>query len=271
MSRQAGRRGSGGPPSSGGRPAPGGRSTSSAGSRPGGGPSPGGGSTSNGGPSPASASTSDPMAGVERVFVDGSNLLFALGRRSAAGNVPAPPGAIVARLRAAFPPSVTIELVFDGPARGGITGRLATGLRVAYSGRATADQLIDEGVAAQLAQDGPAGTWGILVISDDRGLRELVTAKGARTAGTTWLAGRIGRVVEERPGGGSYRGSGGGSPGGPGSGAQRGPGGGPRRIAGAGGQHSGRRGHPNPPGPKAGTTIGHRRPPRGPAVDPRDP
>ena len=160
-----------------------------------------------------SAVNADPLAGVERVFIDGSNLLYALARGSGSrrqGGVPrgpddgpgglAPAGAIIGRLRASFPPSVSVELVFDGPAHGGIKGRLATGLRVSYSGRASADSIIFEGVAAQLAADGPAGTWGILVVTDDRGLRDLVTARGARVAGTAWLAGRIGRIGEERPG-----------------------------------------------------------------------
>jgi len=145
----------------------------------------------------APALTGDPLAGVERVFIDGSNLVHALarGRALARGSAPEPPSAIVARLRAAFPAAVIVDLVFDGPAAGGIAGRLATGLRVAYSGRRSADQVIDDGIAAQLAADGPAGTWGILVVTDDRGLRDAVRSKGARTAGTAWLAGRIGRLA----------------------------------------------------------------------------
>jgi hypothetical protein len=212
------------------------------------------------------AVSSDPLAGVERVFIDGSNLLYALARGSGSrrqGGVPrggedapglAPAGAIVGRLRAAFPPSVTVDLVFDGPAAGGIKGRLATGLRVSYSGRATADQVIDEGVAAQLAADGPAGTWGILVVTDDRGLRDLVNAKGARAAGTAWLAGRIGHMSVEplrrdARGGGA---SGGNASGGGGRASD-----GPRRG-------------PGPPRPKAGTTIGHRRPLLNPDAADRD-
>ncbi|MES2210796.1 MAG: NYN domain-containing protein [Chloroflexota bacterium] len=193
-------------------------------------------------PSPGAAATADPMAGVERVFIDGSNLLFALGRgpvreRGAAltDGPPVPAGAVIGRLRAAFPPSVSVELVFDGRATGGVAGRLATGLRVSYSGRETADRLIDEGVLAQLHADGPAGTWGILVVTDDRGLRNLVQSKGARVAGTAWLARRIGQAFEDRP--------------------QRG---GPAR------------GRQAVPGPRAGTTIGHRRAPRTPNAQDRD-
>jgi len=188
--------------------------------------------------------STDPLAGVERVFIDGSNLLYALARGRAGGQLD-PSGAVIGRLRAAFPPSVVVELVFDGSAAGGIRGRLATGVRVAYSGRRTADELIDEGVAVQLAADGPAATWGILVVTDDRGLRGLIQAKGARVAGTAWLAGRIGRIGEDRSG-----------------------------VAGRGtnaaqGQRFGREG-PAVPLPKAGTTIGHRRPPRSRDVPDRD-
>ena len=188
----------------------------------------------------------DPLAGVERVFIDGNNLLYALSRGSRGqsaggspdGGPPMPTGAVIGRLRAAFPASVIVDLVFDGRPTGGVTGRLATGLRVSYSGRETADRIIDEGVAAQLAADGPAATWGILVVSDDRGLRDAVGAKGARTAGTAWLAGRIGHAVVSRPNA---------------AGASR-----PRRGQGG----------PASPLPKAGTTFGHRRPPRPPS--PRD-
>ena len=176
--------------------------------------------------------------------------MHALARASAVGpGVPAPAGAIIGRLRAAFPPSVIVDLVFDGPPVGGIKGRLATGLRVAYSGRLTADQVIDDGVRAQLDADGPAGTWGILVITDDRMLREAVTSKGARTAGTAWLGGRIGRLPLEGP---LRDARSSGRTGGHASG---------RSVA------SGGRRMPPAPLPKAGTTFGHRRPPRAPATD----
>jgi hypothetical protein len=218
-------------------------------------------------PGYAASPTGDPFAGVERVYIDGNNLLYALAR----GGPPGPAGAVVGRIRAAFPPSVVVDLVFDGPPAGGIKGRLATGLRVAYSGRLSADQVIDDGVGAQLAADGPAGTWGILVVTDDRGLREAVGAKGARTAGAAWLAGRLGRLSVDAPApsGGGGRGAGSGAAGGRGRGpgGAGGTGGAP---SGAPGQRSHRRAAPGTvvPLPKAGTTFGHRRPPRGPAPDP---
>lgn len=195
-------------------------------------------------PGPALAGAAgDPFAGVERVYIDGSNLLHALARGSrgaAPGSAPGPAGAIIGRLRAAFPASVVVDLVFDGPPSGGVTGRLATGLRVSYSGRISADRVIDDGVAAQLAADGPAGTWGILVVTDDRGLSDAVRSKGARTAGTAWITGRIGRLTANLPR----------SEGAPGS------------RGGGSGSARGRREAPSAPLPKAGTSFGHRRPPR---------
>jgi hypothetical protein len=204
----------------------------------------------------APSGSADPLAGIERVFIDGSNLLHALARGRASGET-GPASAIIGRIRAAFPPSVILDLVFDGPSWNDVKGRLATGLRVSHSGRASADQLIIEGVEAQLATDGPAGTWGILVVTDDRGLRDIVNAKGARVAGTAWLAGRMGRLTEEAPR--RYTPKGGGA-----SGSTGGEFGGAGAISGRG------RGGPGIPRPKAGTTIGHRRPPRAPDQPDRD-
>jgi hypothetical protein len=179
----------------------------------------------------------DPLGGVERVIVDGSNLAYALGRDpdsggSAAGDprataTPRPAAGVIASVRAAFPASVRVEVVFDGTgeasiARRGAFVRAASNLFVEHAGRQSADRVIEGAVAAQLASDGPAGTWGILVVTDDRELRGLVQAKGARVAGTAWLAGRLARTL---------RGSSAGAP------------------AGAG---------------RSGTSIGHRRAPRPP-------
>jgi hypothetical protein len=102
-----------------------------------------------------------------------------------------PPAAVIASIRAAFPPGVRVEVIFDGP---GTPARAASNLIVEHSGRRSADRVIDEAVDAQLRADGPAGTWGILVVTDDRELRDLVQRKGARVAGTAWLAGRVTHV-----------------------------------------------------------------------------
>jgi YacP-like NYN domain len=136
----------------------------------------------------AARAGADPLAGVERVVVDGSNLAHALAGR---GRVPQPMAGVIAALRATFPADVRVEVVFDGPGR---PSRAASNLFVAHAGKQPADRIIEAAVEAQLRADGPAGTWGILVVTDDRELRGLVQARGARVAGTTWLAGRLDRA-----------------------------------------------------------------------------
>jgi hypothetical protein len=150
---------------------------------------------------------SDPLAGVERALIDGSNLAYALARpggsagpRSGNGHgsgpgsgaSPRPVAGIVASIRSAFPPAVRVEVIFDGPGR---AEKAASNLFVEHSGRISADRVIVERVEAQLKADGPAGTWGILVVTDDRELRDLVQARGARVAGTMWLGGRLARAA----------------------------------------------------------------------------
>jgi hypothetical protein len=151
------------------------------------------------------------------VLVDGSNLAYALARETRPGSPasgPRPNLVVIATVRAAFPPGVRVEVVFDGAGdvgvgRAGRFARAASNLYVEHSGRQSADRVIEGAVAAQLAADGPAGTWGILVVTDDRELRGLVQAKGARVAGTAWLVGRLARFGDGGGGGGGGGGSGG--------------------------------------------------------------
>ena len=196
------------------------------------------------------ARDADPLAGTELVLIDGTNLLHALGRgtrelgasRPEGGGPPVPPSAVVGRIRGVIPAGVRVELLFDGRTSG-VTGRLATGMSVRYSGRASADSVIVEAVEAQAMERGPASTWSILVVTDDRELRGRVAARGARSAGTTWLLRRLGSGRDLAP-----------ARGGPGAGAQGGERPGERSTS--------RRGGPGVPRPKAGTSFGHGRPPR---------
>lgn len=176
----------------------------------------------------------DPLAGVELVLIDGNNLLYALRGRGAggvggsaheagaAGGPPPPASAIIGRIRSAIPPGVKVELIFDGSPTG-ITGRLATGMSVEYSRRATADEVILNRISRQLEAGGPASTWPILAVTDDRGLRDGVRTRGGRSAGTAWLM---------------------------------------RRLEGTERPIRGRPGSTPTPRPKAGTALGHGRPPR---------
>ena len=62
-----------------------------------------------------------PLHGTDRLVIDGTNLLYRLGSGTAA-----PPAAIIGRLRAAVPPAITIDLVFDGIGLFGIWFLLVT-------------------------------------------------------------------------------------------------------------------------------------------------
>lgn len=149
----------------------------------------------------------DPLTGTDRLLIDGTNLLHAVAKR--AGSKPgsaAPQAALIGRLRAVVPPAIGIELVFDGPPEPGMRGeRVAAGLIVRHAGRRSADEvllgLVDEARAAV----GPEGAAGLLVVSDDHDLRAALRARGARTAGSAWLLGRLDRPKLASPSVGNRR------------------------------------------------------------------
>ena len=144
----------------------------------------------------------DPLDGIDRLLVDGSNLLPALARRG--GSVPQ--AALIGRVRGAIPATVGIELVFDGPPTPGMRGaRIASGLIVRHGGRRSADDVLLELVDQARAAVGPSGAAGLLVITDDRELRAAATARGARTAGTGWLLSRLDRPSTAAPSVGNRR------------------------------------------------------------------
>jgi hypothetical protein len=89
------------------------------------------------------------------------------------------------------PAPITIDLVFDGVGHG-VYGRLAQKMAVRYSGRRTGDDTILDLVSEALLQGGgPAATDRVLVVTNDRGLRDLLAAKGARTAPLQWLIAKL--------------------------------------------------------------------------------
>src|SRR4029077_8758352 len=74
----------------------------------------------------------DPLVGIERLIVDGTNLLHALSSSA----TPAPAATLIGLVRGAIPGPVRIELLFDGPPDRGLGGvRIAHGVSVRYSGR----------------------------------------------------------------------------------------------------------------------------------------
>jgi hypothetical protein len=129
-----------------------------------------------------------PFDGTDHLIIDGTNLLYRLG---AGGGGPVPASAIVGRIRAAVPLPIAIDLVFDGVGHG-VYGRLAQKMAVRYSGRRTGDDMILDLVSeATLRGGGPAATDRVLVVTNDRGLRDLLAAKGARTAPLQWLIAKL--------------------------------------------------------------------------------
>jgi hypothetical protein len=138
---------------------------------------------------PMPAPDRNPLANTSRLLIDGTNLLHSLQRSAGA----APPATLIGRLRGIVPAQVSIELVFDGPAERGLRGeRIAAGTSVRYSGPRTADAVILSLVDEVRLVDGPDGTATLLVVTDDRDLKYEARMRGARTAGSTWLLGRLG-------------------------------------------------------------------------------
>jgi hypothetical protein len=150
----------------------------------------------------------DPLVGTERLLIDGSNLLHALGR---AKGQPAPAATLVGRLRAVIPAAVRIELILDGAPDPGLRGtRIASGLTVRHSGSASADRLIERLVADAIGSGGTpeaahAAADAILVVTDDIDLGQRVRRRGSRSAGTPWLTRRLDRGVLSAPSSGTPR------------------------------------------------------------------
>ncbi len=131
----------------------------------------------------------DPLEGIERLIIDGSNLLYALRH----GPNPAPPATLIGRLRGTIPPGVRIELVLDGPPeRGLVNARVASGVLVRHSGHSSGDALIAQlvGLADQISQGAPE----ILVVTDDHDLKREARRRGAATIGADWLVRRLDRT-----------------------------------------------------------------------------
>ena len=144
----------------------------------------------------------DPLTGTDRLLIDGTNLLHVLTRKSGA----APQAALIGRLREIVPASIGIELVFDGAPEPGMRGeRVASGLLVRHAGRRSADEVLLSLVDETRATAGSAATGALLVVSDDHALRSALRAKGARTAGSKWLLGRLDRPKLSAPSVGNRR------------------------------------------------------------------
>lgn len=123
-----------------------------------------------------------------RVLVDGRNVQHALARAIGSS---LPTAALVAQLRAAFPAGTQVELVLDGHPGRGPQGRVAPGLAVVFSKGATADDVIGNRVSEAFRALGPVDAWSVLVVTDDREVRDHARRNGIRVEGTAWLGERI--------------------------------------------------------------------------------
>jgi hypothetical protein len=124
-----------------------------------------------------------------RVLIDGRNVQHALARAAGASNLPT--AALVARLRAAFSPPTEVELILDGHSGGGPFGRVAPGFHVEFTRGRTADEMIGERVTQALQSLGAVGAWSVVVVTDDREVRDHARRGGVRVEGTAWLVGRL--------------------------------------------------------------------------------
>jgi len=132
-----------------------------------------------------------PAAGavsIARVFVDGRNVQHALARDTGSS---LPTIALVARLRAAFPRPTEIELILDGHPGRGPQGRVTPGLSVVFSKSATADQVIGNRVSEAFRELGAVDAYSVVVVSDDREIRDHARRNGVRVERTGWLRERM--------------------------------------------------------------------------------
>ena len=97
----------------------------------------------------------------------------------------------------------TIDLLFDGIGHG-VKGRVAQQMFVRYSGRHTADEAILDltAAASEAAGGAPEADERMLVVTNDRDLRERLETRGVRTRPTEWLLNRLDmpRLASPAPG-----------------------------------------------------------------------
>jgi predicted RNA-binding protein with PIN domain len=126
------------------------------------------------------------LEGVERLVVDGTNVLYALRRSSS----PVPAAALIGRLRSIVPAGVSVIVVLDGtPEHGLVSRHVASGVEIRYAGRQTADDAIVHLVEYEFA----ASNVGTLIVTDDAGLTNIVRRAGGRTVRNGWLIARLDR------------------------------------------------------------------------------
>lgn len=127
----------------------------------------------------------DVLAGRTRVLVDGSN-------QRGPGSEPLPDEPYARSLRALFPPSIEVVVVFDtDPPIGSGTVRGLGGVTIVHARAGGGDDAIVQRAAAEPNQT--------LVVTNDIGLRDRVTLLGARAERNDWLRDRIQRGRQRAP------------------------------------------------------------------------
>ena len=142
------------------------------------------------------------LAGVERLLIDGNNVLH----RIAGSPDEAAQRQLIARLRAILPLTVATTLVLDGaPDRGApLNVKVTNALDVRHAGPAGADALI-----VSLVEGRPfASRSRTLIVTDDRALGDRIRTAGAGVRRLGWLQGML-SATEGRRAPGSRMGAGG--------------------------------------------------------------
>jgi rRNA-processing protein FCF1 len=122
-----------------------------------------------------------PLEGVDRLLIDGNNLLHRVS-----GNVD--PGSIrllLARLSGVLPTTLPTVVMLDGHAASGTDRRqrIRRGLEIHHAGSLTADEAL-----LNIVRDAsPRNRAGVFLVTDDRALTDKARHLGARTKRLDWL------------------------------------------------------------------------------------
>ena len=122
-----------------------------------------------------------PLDGIDRLLIDGNNLLHRMS-----GNAdPASVRLLLAKLSGAIPDSTPTIVMFDGHAASGTDRRqrIRRGLDVQAAGSITADEALLNIIRDTSARD----RAGVVIVTDDRPLTEKARHLGARTKRLDWL------------------------------------------------------------------------------------
>jgi rRNA-processing protein FCF1 len=126
---------------------------------------------------------SGPFAGIERLLIDGNNLLHRVSGGVDQGAL----RGLLARLQNALPPAVEAIVMLDGHAAPGTARqqKVAANLEIRHAGSLSADDAL-----LNLVRDRPAWTT---LVSDDRALRDKARNLGASTQRLAWLEALLAR------------------------------------------------------------------------------